>query len=578
VAALAAATLLCAGGVPARAEVITEFSFQSTYGVSPTDITAGPDGALWFTLTNAAYASIGRITPDGVFTEFLIPTALSNPRQITAGPDGALWFTEAAGKIGRITTAGVITEFSIPTVDSWPLGGITVGPDGALWFTEGVGNKIGRITTAGTITEFAIPTANSGPGGITAGPDGALWFTEGMVNKIGRITTAGVITEFPIPTVGSGPGGITTGPDGALWFTEYKGGKIGRITTAGDITEFSTPTAGSGPLRITAGPEGALWFTAFGGQVGRIGRITTAGVITELPTPTPNSWPLGIAAGTNGTLWFTEYATNQVARVTTTTTSIAAAVLPLSRSVQGAAGASAVAFAAILNAGAATALNCAPAPPSSPVPGLGAFSYQTTTAANVLTGTPNRPANIAAGAIQNYVFGFSPTAAVAQTSVAMRFLCDNTAPAAETPGVNNFFIVADASPAPDTIALISTVSGDGVVRIPGSGATQLFAIGTSNVGATGTIVVSGDTGGVGLPLTLTVCETTGGPVCLAPPTPTVTVNYTGGTNRSFAFFARASGSIPFDPGTNRVYARLTQAGVLRGATSAAVCTTPNGGC
>src|SRR5207244_8505500 len=162
---------------------------------------------------------------------------------------------------------------------------------------------------------------------------------------------------------------------------------------------FPISTAGSGALRIAAGPDGALWFTAFDGQVGRIGRITTAGAITELPTPTPNSWPLGIAAGANGTLWFTESATNQVGRVTTTTTSIAAAVLPLSRSV-GATGATAVAFAAILNAGATTALSCAPAPPSSPVSGLGTFTYQTTTAANVLIGAPNTPANIAAGAIQ----------------------------------------------------------------------------------------------------------------------------------------------------------------------------------
>jgi hypothetical protein len=152
-------------------------------------------------------------------------------------------------------------------------------------------------------------------------------------------------------------------------------------------------------------------------------------------------------------------------------------------------------------------------------------------------------------------------------------------PAPQTPGVNNFFIVADTAPVPDTIALMASVSGDGVVRIPGSGGMRLFAIGTSNVGATGTIVVSGDTGGVPLPLTLTVCETnTATGACLAPPTPTVTVNYAAGTNRSFAFFAQASGSIPFDPATNRVFARLTQSGVLRGATSAAVCTTPNAGC
>jgi hypothetical protein len=257
-------------------------------------------------------------------------------------------------------------------------------------------------------------------------------------------------------------------------------------------------------------------------------------------------------------------------------TTIVAAVLPLSRSVQ-VGGAPATAFAAIINTGAATALNCVPAPPSSPPARLGTFTYQTTTAANLLTGTPNTPANIAPGATQNYVFGFSPTAAITQTSLAMQFVCDNAA-APQYPGVNNFFLVANAAPVPDTIALMATVSGDGVVRIASSSSTQLFAIGTSNVGATGSIVVSADDGGTGLPLTLTVCETTGGSVCLAPPTPTVTVSYTAGTNRSFAFFAQASGSIPFDPAINRVFARLKQSGVLRGASSAAVCTTPNAGC
>jgi streptogramin lyase len=75
--------------------------------------------------------------------EFPIPTLNSNPDGITAGPDGALWFTETDGnKIGRITTSGVITEFPIPTSDSQP-SSITVGPDGALWFTEFGANQIG---------------------------------------------------------------------------------------------------------------------------------------------------------------------------------------------------------------------------------------------------------------------------------------------------------------------------------------------------------------------------------------------------------------------------------------------------
>jgi hypothetical protein len=160
----------------------------------------------------------------------------------------------------------------------------------------------------------------------------------------------------------------------------------------------------------------------------------------------------------------------------------------------------------------------------------------------------------------------------------MRFTCGN-ADAPQFPGVTTLFLVADTQPVPDIVAVMSTLSGDGGVRIASSSATQLFAIGTSNVGATGTVVVSAETSGP-LPLALTVCETTGGSVCLALPTPTVTVNYAAGTNRSFAFFARASGAIAFDPANNRVIAGLREAGtnVLRGATTTAVCTMPNAAC
>ncbi len=302
---------------------------------------------------------------------------------------------------------------------------------------------------------------------------------------------------------------------------------------------------------------------------GRMGDY--AGAATDPSDPTV-VWVMGeYIASTGGRTWGT-----YVAQLNFGAT-IRAAVLPLSRSIQ-VKGPRATAFAAIVNTGSTTAINCAPAVPTNSPAGLGIFSYQTATPTNALAGSSNTPANIAPGAIQNYVFGILPIDVIPETSLAIQFLCDNAVPAPQTPGVNNFFIVAAASPVPDTIALIATLSGDGVVRIPGSAGTQLFAIGTSNVGATGTIVVSGDTGGAALPLTLTVCETGGNGACLVAPMPSVTVNYLAGTNRSFAFFAQASGSIPFDPATNRVYARLKEAGVLRGATSAAVCTSPNAGC
>ena len=57
----------------------------------PQGITVGPDGALWF--TNFANNTIGRITTDGVVTNYYTGVGIDGPQGITVGPDGALWFT-----------------------------------------------------------------------------------------------------------------------------------------------------------------------------------------------------------------------------------------------------------------------------------------------------------------------------------------------------------------------------------------------------------------------------------------------------------------------------------------------------
>jgi streptogramin lyase len=208
-------------------------------------------------------------------------TALSQPEDITAGPDGNLWFTEKAapGRIGRITPAGVISEFSAGlTIGSQPES-IVAGPDGNLWFTETANpGRIGRITPAGVITEFSTGlTANGAPNQIVAGPDGNLWFTElNNPGGLGRITTSGTVTEFSTGlTPNLQPAGIASAGDGSLWFTESAApGQLGRVTVLGGITEYSTGlTAASTPLRSTGGPDGNVWFTE-NASPGRIGRLT----------------------------------------------------------------------------------------------------------------------------------------------------------------------------------------------------------------------------------------------------------------------------------------------------------------
>ena len=322
-----------------RAESPT--SFLSAQGVPavPTGECPGasPDesrGVRLLTLATLFGLFLAGVAFGQTFTEFTIPTSASSPTGITSGPDGNLWFTEnsavSGNKIGRITTAGVFTEFTIPTGACLPYG-ITAGPDGNLWFAESANQqnrtdhhrrRLHRVHGPRPITA-ARPS-------IASGPDGNLWFTEANSNKIGQITTSGVVTEFTVPTANFEPYGIAAGPDGNLWFTELQGNKIGRITTAGVITEFSDPHGqqrpgddrgrpGRQPLvhggrrrqdradhdggrrhRIHHRPhcqQRALMAsrpvpTATSGsrrRANRIGRITTAGVVTEFTigtTPT----------------------------------------------------------------------------------------------------------------------------------------------------------------------------------------------------------------------------------------------------------------------------------------------------
>jgi YD repeat-containing protein len=280
-----------------------EFASES----KPRGLTPGPvmpKGTEWYTAANSI---MKEKTAEAAEAKYELP-AESSPYDITAGPDGNLWYTEFSllGKIGRITTSGVRTEFALPAF-SYP-DEITAGPDGKLWFTEEESGKIGKITTAGAVTEYALP-AGSHPTAITSGPEGNLWFVR--ETKISRITTTGSIAEYALPP-GSNARGIAAGSDGNLWFTEYGTDKIGKITPGGSITEYPLPS-GSQPSGIVAAGDGNLWFTEYGSS--KIGRITTSGAIAETPLP-PGSGPLRIARGANSDLEYTDNLSSRIGHLT----------------------------------------------------------------------------------------------------------------------------------------------------------------------------------------------------------------------------------------------------------------------
>jgi hypothetical protein len=139
-------------------------------------------------------------------------------------------------------------------------------------------------------------------------------------------------------------------------------------------------------------------------------------------------------------------------------------------------------------------------------------------------------------------------------------------------GLNTLLLSAStSSPTPDVIALAATLQNDGIVHVTnGSPATGVFAVATDNLGSGDTITVG--TGPVGLPITVTVCQTnpaTG--VCMRTPAQSVTTTINSGATPTFGIFVTASGNVPFDPTNNRIFVSFFDStGTVRGATSVAV--------
>ena len=256
----------------------------------------------------------------------------------------------------------------------------------------------------------------------------------------------------------------------------------------------------------------------------------------------------------------------------TTATSVIAATLPGSRSVQ--VGATASAFATVLNTGSVTANGCRISPRTG-VPAT--FSYQTTdSATNELTGAPNTPADIAAGGFQTFLFSFVPTAAIPSTDVALDFQCGNASAAPVTPGVNTLLLSADTDPVADVVALASTISNNGIVEV--SGGAGAFAVASVNVGSQTAIDVEASVTDGDPNITLSLCETnpaTG--ACVNPTAPTtgpVSLTIDANATPTFSVFVSASGDVALDPANKRIVVQFTEQsnGAVRGATSVAVQT------
>jgi CSLREA domain-containing protein len=250
---------------------------------------------------------------------------------------------------------------------------------------------------------------------------------------------------------------------------------------------------------------------------------------------------------------------------------LVAAVLPSSRAVRLFSG-GATAFAMITNTGRSVATDVRVSL-NTTIPAN--FHFQATDpTTNAVIGTVNTPVDIPPGKSQSFLIALTPTGPIAPTEVEFTFAGTNAAPVTKLQGINTLLFSASPTPVPDVVALAATITNDGIVNIPGTNGTGAFAVATVNVGASGNINASADTGSASLPVNISLCQTDPGTgQCISAIGPSVTTTINANATPTFGIFLQGGGTVPFDPAANRIFVRFKDGGnVTRGSTSVAVRT------
>ena len=189
----------------------------------PWGIVTAPNGSLW--VTDKGTNSIWQITPSGTVSQYAIPTANAGPTEITVGPDSAIWFIESnVNKIGHVVVpvgsgAPAIAEFSVSAGAG--LGDIISGSDNAIWFTETTAKKIGRMLTNGAVASETALTGMNAPFGMVLAGDGNFYIGDSTGSQLGQFNPiSGALKLFPTKSTPSKPYLFTLGPDNEVYFTE----------------------------------------------------------------------------------------------------------------------------------------------------------------------------------------------------------------------------------------------------------------------------------------------------------------------------------------------------------------------
>jgi streptogramin lyase len=271
------------------------------------NITLGPDGDVWFTVTRWIEGAeephiLGRFSPaDGYFTKYAIPHN-SIPEDLTVDAKGAIWFFASNKnflyRVDPVTFA--LKGYSIPTANGNPKS-LAADQKGHIWFTEPNANKIGKFDPElGVFEEYEVLTQFANLGKLSIDKNGKIWFVEVTANRIGMFSPEQKrFDEAIIPTPSSTPVALANDDNGNVWFLEYKGNKVGVFNPeTAMFHEYDIPSYGSLPANIAIDRKrSVLWFSQSATDAKRLGMISINETLAEsnkqktAPSPTEEKAP-----------------------------------------------------------------------------------------------------------------------------------------------------------------------------------------------------------------------------------------------------------------------------------------------
>jgi virginiamycin B lyase len=266
-------------------KVFASYALPASWGsVGFSQVTAGPDGALWFTVNRWAEGSeephmLGRFEPaEGFFTKLAVPNK-AIPQELMVDQAGVVWFFAAnKNHLYRIDPKSfALKGYPIPTANGHPRS-LAAGHDGRIWFVEANANKIGAfIPEREQFREYDVLTSFSTPGRLAIDGRGRVWFVQMTANRIGVFSPdQNRFDEVIVPTSGSAPVALASDDQGNIWFLEYKGNKVGVFNSESAVfREYDIPTYGSLPSEMVLDRgRSMLWFTQSATDAKRLGMLS----------------------------------------------------------------------------------------------------------------------------------------------------------------------------------------------------------------------------------------------------------------------------------------------------------------